>query len=174
MILTENLKLEQFLDIIFGSKISSEQMRHETVQYVRVLETNYNERIKSLQVQMEKLRKHAQTDRLKNVTKETDRRDLEQLFVQCVEEVRKNIVRRRLKNEFNNRRKVTLSRSNEAELEFELSLAKLADLAKGRVKLEEFTSNDRNHLLDLFVNNQRVLLVVHDIIFDDYSSVKHL
>lgn len=85
----------------------------------------------------------------------------------CVEEVRKNIVRRRLKNEFNNRRKATLSRSREAELEFELSLAKLADLAKGRVKLEEFTSNDRNHLLDLFVNNQRVLLVVHDIIFDD-------
>ena len=83
-------------------------------------------------------------------------------------------MRRRLKNEFNNRRKATLSRSHEAELEFELSLAKLADLAKGRVKLEEFTSNDRNHLLDLFVNNQRVLLVVHDIIFDDYTSVKHL
>ncbi len=87
--------------------------------------------------------------------------------MQSVEEVRKNIVRRRLKNEFNSRRKVTLSRGNEADLEFELSLAKLADLAKGRIKFEEFTGNDRNNLLDLFVNNERVLLAVHEIIFSE-------
>ena len=87
--------------------------------------------------------------------------------MQSVEEVRKNIVRRRLKNEFNCRRMVTLSRGNEADLEFELSLAKLADLAKGRIKFEEFTGNDRNNLLDLFVNNERVLLAVHEIIFSE-------
>jgi hypothetical protein len=62
---------------------------------------------------------------------------------------------------------MTISKSPEADLEFELSLAKLADLAKGRVKFEEFTGNDRNNLLDLFVNNERVLLAVHEIIFSD-------
>jgi hypothetical protein len=69
---------------------------------------------------------------------------------------------------------MTISRSPEADLEFELSLAKLADLAKGRVKFEEFTANDRNNLLDLFVNNERVLLAVHEIIFSEQTSVKHL
>ena len=42
--------------------------------------------------------------------------------------------------------------SNDAQ--FEETLAKLADLAKNRVKFEEFTSADRSHLLDLFVNNE--------------------
>ena len=111
MIPTENLKLEQFLEILFGSKMTSDQMRHETIQYVRILETNYNERIKTLQQQLEKLRKHAQSDRVKNVGKDVEKRDLEQLFVDCVEEVRKEIVRRRLKNEFANRRKAVFARS---------------------------------------------------------------
>lgn len=83
-------------------------------------------------------------------------------------------MRRRLKNEFNSRRKMTISRSPEADLEFELSLSKLADLAKGRVKYEEFTGNDRNNLLDLFVNNEKVLLAVHETIFSEQSSGKHL
>ena len=38
--------------------------------------------------------------------------------------------------------------------EFEDTLSKLADLAKNRVKFEEFTAADRSHLLDLFVNNE--------------------
>ena len=91
--------------------MTSDQMRHETIQYVRILETNYNERIKTLQQQLEKLRKHAQSDRVKNVGKDVEKRDLEQLFVDCVEEVRKEIVRRRLKIEFANRRKAVFARS---------------------------------------------------------------
>jgi len=45
------------------------------------------------------------------VGKDTEKRDLEQLFVDCVEEVRKEIVRRRLKIEFANRRKAVFARS---------------------------------------------------------------
>lgn len=38
-------------------------------------------------------------------------------------------------------------------------------MAKGRVKIEEFTLNDRINLLDLFVNNDRTLMIVHESLF---------
>ena len=44
-------------------------------------------------------------------------------------------------------------------------MSKLAELAKGRVKFEEFTQIDRNNLLDLFVNNERTLLKIYEILF---------
>ena len=47
MIPTENIKLEQFLNVVFGSQLSLDEM------------TIYNEKIKSLQVSHEKLRKLA-------------------------------------------------------------------------------------------------------------------
>ena len=49
--------------------------------------------------------------------------------------------------------------------EFEESLLKLANLAKDRVKFTEFTSQVRNHLLDLFVNNERTLMRMYEVLF---------
>ena len=53
--------------------------------------------------------------------------------------------------------------------EFEETLSKLADLAKNRVKFEEFTSADRSHLLDLFVNNEQTLLKIYEVLFPQPS-----
>ena len=39
-------------------------------------------------------------------------------------------------------------------------------MAKDRIKLDEFTLSDRINLLDLFVNNQKVLSEIHDILFN--------
>lgn len=44
-------------------------------------------------------------------------------------------------------------------------------MAKGRVKLEEFTVNDRINLLDLFVNNEKTLMQVHDSLFPKPTKV---
>jgi hypothetical protein len=41
----------------------------------------------------------------------------------------------------------------------------LANLAKDRVKYSEFTSQDRNNLLDLFVNNETTLLKIYEVLF---------
>ena len=56
--------------------------------------------------------------------------------------------------------------------EFEETLSKLAELAKGRVKFEEFTQIDRNNLLDLFVNNERTLLKIYEILFSQSNNFK--
>jgi len=117
---------------------------------------------------------------------------MEQLFVNCVEDVRKDIIRRRLKAEVSARKKmgqsqvtsgigkVNSNRSMQQSIsqmtdmsadakEFEETLSKLADLAKNRVKFEEFTSVDRSHLLDLFVNNEQTLLKIYEVLFPQPS-----
>ena len=101
--------------------------------------------------------------------------------------MRKEIIRRRLKAEVTARKKMgvgsnlmtinnstnTMNKSTsqmsdntaEGSQEFEETLNKLAELAKGRVKFEEFTQVDRNNLLDLFVNNERTLLKIYEVLF---------
>lgn len=45
---TENLKFSQFLDIIFNSKLSNNEIKQETRDYVQILETNYTDKIREL------------------------------------------------------------------------------------------------------------------------------
>lgn len=42
---------------------------------------------------------------------------------------------------------------------------RLAQLAKNRVKLVDFTNKDKFHILDLFVNNEKTLLKVYEALF---------
>ena len=130
-------------------------------------------------------------ERTKTVVTSVEKSDMEQLFVNCVEDVRKDIIRRRLKAEVAARKKMggasqsphmgvgstrsmqqsasQMSDQSDNAREFEETLSKLADLAKNRVKFEEFTSADRNHLLDLFVNNEQTLLKIYEILFPQPS-----
>lgn len=95
-----------------------------------------------------------------------EKSDLENLFVDCVEDVRRNVIKRRLKAEIIGRKKIgRFDENSEEAKEFEESLLKLANLAKEKVKFCEFTTQDRNNLLDLFVNNEKTLLKVYEILF---------
>lgn len=97
-----------------------------------------------------------------------------------VEDMRRNIIRRRLRAEIDSRKKVGGKKSekemiqdgisggsfeNKQVAEFEESLEKLAEMAKGRIKLNEFTTKDRENLLDLFVNNEKTLLTIYEVLF---------
>ena len=100
--------------------------------------------------------------------------------------MRRNIIRRRLRAEVDSRKKVGMNQvapnkrtietsfqdlqsntslEKKQVAEFEDSLERLAEMAKGRVKLNEFTTKDREHLLDLFVNNEKTLLTIYEILF---------
>lgn len=58
---TENLKFNQFLDIMFSSGMAKQDIRSEIQSYVQVLETNYTDMIRDLKVDMERIkRKFAQ------------------------------------------------------------------------------------------------------------------
>jgi hypothetical protein len=91
---------------------------------------------------------------------------LESFFLDCVEEIRKEIMKRRLKNEIYNKKKFKpIDKKSEEAKEFEESLIRLAYLAKNRIKLDDFTPKDKCALLDQFVNNEKTLIKIYETLF---------
>ena len=89
----------------------------------------------------DRLKKQVRAEKAKNVNEVIEKGDLETLFVDCVEDVRRSVIKRRLKAEIIGRKKIgKFDENSEEDKEFEESLLKLANLAKDRVKFSEFTS----------------------------------
>jgi len=53
---TENIKFQQFIDLIFDSQMDKEEIKFQILNYNQSLETNYNETIKSVQIRNERLK----------------------------------------------------------------------------------------------------------------------
>jgi serine phosphatase RsbU (regulator of sigma subunit) len=102
---TKNLKFEKFVELMFQSGMDASQIQTEVVKYVQALETNYTETIKDLKMLVEKERNRKRKIVAENVNSVQNRNEMETLFVSCIEEVRKDIMKRRLKNEIYNRKK---------------------------------------------------------------------
>ena len=136
------------------------------MKYVQQLETSYTDAIRDLRAMIDKEKKTSKKVMSKRINISTERGDLESLFMECIEEVRKDIMRRRLKNDIQNRRQFQKLEKNSPEAaEFEESLLRLAQFAKNRIKLSDFTGRDKINILDLFVNNERSLLKIYETIF---------
>ena len=163
---TKNIKFQKFIDLIFVSRMPSDDVKEEIIKYVQALETSYTDAIRDLRLIIDREKKAGKRVVADRINMSTERNELESLFIECIEEVRKEIMKRRLKNEIYNRKKFQkLDKSSEEAKEFEESLLRLAQLAKNRVKVSDFTSKDKQHILDLFVNNERTLLKIYEALF---------
>lgn len=91
------------------------------------------------------------------------RSELETLFVNCIEEVRKEIMKRRLKSEVYQSKKPAETVENANE--FEQTLMRVVQFTKKKVKIEDFTQHDKFNLLDLFVNNEKTLIKIYEALF---------
>ena len=69
------------------------------------LETNYTDTIRDLKHQIDVIQKKFKKLQGQKVNTATEKGELEVLFVDCIEDVRKEIMRRRLKNEILTRKK---------------------------------------------------------------------
>jgi hypothetical protein len=72
---------------------------------VQAVETNYMDTIKELKSLIEKEKLKQRRFTADKVNENTEKNELEGLFVDCIEEVRKDIMKRRLKNEIYNKKK---------------------------------------------------------------------
>ena len=102
---TTNIKFQKFIDLIFKSRMPSEDVKDEIIKYVQALETSYTDAIRDLRMVIEKEKKAGKRVVADRINMSTERNELESLFIECIEEVRKEIMKRRLKNEIYNRKK---------------------------------------------------------------------
>jgi hypothetical protein len=102
---TENVKFEKFMDLIYKSKMRQDDIKDEILNYVQAIETNYNDTIRYLKDDLIKEKTRLKKLSFEKVQDVTEKNQLEGLFVECIEEVRKDIMKRRLKNEIFNKKK---------------------------------------------------------------------
>lgn len=85
--------------------MSRDSQKVEITNYVQVLETNYNDTIRDLKDFIKKEDTRNKKLYFEKVNDTVEKSELESLFVECIEEVRKDIMKRRLKNEIYNKKK---------------------------------------------------------------------
>ena len=124
---TKNVKFEKFIELIFKSRMQTQEVKDEIIKYVQALETSYTDTIRDLKVVIDREKIKQKKQIADKVNMSTERNELESLFIECIEEVRKEIMKRRLKNEIYNRKKFQqLDKTSEEAKEFEESLLRLA------------------------------------------------
>lgn len=85
--------------------MTKEDIKDEIMKYVQALETNYMDTITDLKDQLTKERLKLKRLNFEKIAEITGKNELESLFVECIEEVRKDIMKRRLKNEIFSKKK---------------------------------------------------------------------
>jgi peptide subunit release factor RF-3 len=154
--------------------------------------------IRQLKDKTNKLQKQLTKVRSAGANEVSERSEMEQLFIECIEEVRKEVMRRRFRQEIANQKGTTTTTTNSKRLsqvrqskssitktatessgvvlsdteakDFEDSLYKLAQLQRKKIKIDDFTARDRFIILDLFVNNEKTLLKLYEALFPPRSN----
>jgi hypothetical protein len=82
-----------------------QEVKDEIIKYVQALETSYTDAIRDLKSIIDREREKQKKVNADKINIATEKNELENLFVDCIEEVRKEIMKRRLKNEIYSRKK---------------------------------------------------------------------
>lgn len=101
--------------------MTTDDIQAEIQKYVQALETNYMETVKELRGGIDRERLRTRKVTADKVNETTEKNELESLFVDCIEEVRKDIMKRRLKNDIYSKKMQTVSsqKNSEEAREFE-------------------------------------------------------
>ena len=79
--------------------MKKDDIKSEIMNYMQSVETNYQEALKDGKMRYDKLKKEMLKEKSKHINHSIEKSDLENLFVDCVEEVRRSVIKRRLKTE---------------------------------------------------------------------------
>ena len=161
----QSVQFSRFLDVLFGSKMNNSELQQEIKGFVQARETAYCNKLQELRKEIDQEKQLRLRVDSQKVNEISEKNELEGVFVDCIEEVRKEMAGKR-----RGPKKPSAQRSAEEAKEFEESLVKLAQLARRRATLETFTPKDRTNLLDLFVNNEKTLLKIYEALFPHRTS----
>ena len=109
-----------------------------------------------MKVQLENERKTSRDLKNEKTNYYSRRNQLEELFLNCVEETRRDIERRK---------SVTLARTNNLNSHLHKGSKKHDDSLESAIKNEHFTSSDKRKVLELLLSNENVLLFLYEKLF---------
>ena len=119
-----------------------------------VRELRYTETIRHLNQQMDVMKKSIRKLKKEKVNQYSERNELEEFFLSCIDEVRKEILKRRAI--FSKRSQKHLTKA---------SLQMIEGQAASKVNLTDFTSTDRRKVIELRLSNESVLMFLYDKLF---------
>jgi hypothetical protein len=96
--------------------MSDEDKKREAISYLEALETNYTQTIRDLRGQVDRLQMKLKLARSSKANTVVEKSEIESVFVESIEEVRKEIMKRRIKNEVNVRRGAARSSLTKGEI----------------------------------------------------------
>jgi len=153
---TKNRKFEIFLEDLFDLGFENDRIKQEILQYVSALEAYYAEKLRDVYLRRDKNRSKSQMGNIETqkVNALMQKNELMSILDDSVEEVKKQIMRRRAKQEAEySSRKSTLDQGASEQVQFEISMMKLVDYARNKIKYTDFTQADKYNMVDMFVNN---------------------
>ncbi len=130
-------------------------------------EQRYMESLAQLKRVIDKLEKENRALKRRLVTADMRQNDLERAFVGCVEETKKQVLRRRF-------RQSPAKDGCSADAEHDLSqvevMCKLSAVKERRISYENFTAADKKSVLELFLSNEDVIQRVYELMFPQRVS----
>jgi hypothetical protein len=96
--------------------MSDDDKKREAISYLEALETNYTQTIRDLRGQVDRLQMKLKLARSSKANTVVEKSEIESVFVESIEEVRKEIMKRRIKNEVNVRRGAARSSLTKGEI----------------------------------------------------------
>ena len=97
------------MDLIFNSKMNNDEIKNEVKLFVQALETNYNDIIRDLKDSNDGLMRKIKNTKSEKINFISQKSELETLFVQSIEDVRKEVLKRRIRGEISKRKKTNIS-----------------------------------------------------------------
>lgn len=122
------------------------QMLYDIENYIKKQESKYQDTIKHFKSLIDNTKKKIKILNAQNTSSITEKGDLEDLFLDCIEEVRKEVINRREKMMIY--QKFT-KRSG----------------SSSKVRKTEFAPGDKRKILELLVSNEQVLIYLYEKLF---------
>ena len=125
---------------------------------LRNREAKHIDTVKQLKTQLDQEHKQLRQMRAEKVNFLSQRNELEEFFLQCIEEVRKEIVKRRSISSAYKTMKRSTSQSSMRKQQQQSNQVP-------NPKLEQYTSTDKKKVIELLMSNENVLLFLYEKLF---------
>lgn len=113
-----------------------------------------------VKAQLDYERKNSRNLKMEKAIYYTKRNELEELFLECIDEVRKEISRRK---------SITLAKANNLNQSMNKNKSKSSrtkdDSLDAAIKSGDFTAADKRKVIDLLMSNENVLLFLYEKLF---------